>query len=368
MRVGSIRNGINPSADLQPAKPPVIDSSVRRLLRIFLPLGIFGLTSLSRNQWRSSCATSDMARRHGFTDLAIHHPLGPRPKGSDLATAGSRPLVGRAAAWHHRLGVALTAAGTLFPGWGWAGILLVLVFSLALCKRPKFGLVALSATALVANATFAGTPVPPPDWIGINTALGSPDPTSAYQRSRVIQSIAAATSARVIVFPESVFVWTEATDLLLAPLFESLQLEHKSVVIGARILCASTHLENGLIVRGTHRGNYYQRIPVPIGMWRPFDPEAATLLLLRPPTLKLGNQVVAPLICYEQFLALPILSAIAQRPTLIVAVANCWWANDDRIARCQYRLTKSWARLFQLPIVSSFNVSLRQACVNRRRR
>jgi hypothetical protein len=82
-----------------------------------------------------------------------------------------------------------------------------------------------------------------------------------------------------------------------------------------------------MVIVGDHaRPAFHQRIPVPGGMWNPFQPQDGVALnLLGPGTVDVGGQRVAILICYEQLLTWPMLRSAAEKPTILIAMSNESW-------------------------------------------
>ena len=108
-------------------------------------------------------------------------------------------------------------------------------------------------------------------------------------------------------------------------------------------------------MRGNQNGEFVQRIPIPIGMWQPFGRGGVPLHLDGVPVTIVARYRVAVLICYEQFLTWPILQSLLSRPTVLLGVANLYWARDTRIPRIQSALFAVWARLFHVPMLSVIN-------------
>jgi hypothetical protein len=106
---------------------------------------------------------------------------------------------------------------------------------------PKVGFLGLTTMALVANILHPGDRQPPPDWQAVDTHLGAishgpVSPLREYLAAQDIQALAVASSARIVVFPESVVPrWTMSTDLFWKPTIDTLRQNGKVVVIGALI-------------------------------------------------------------------------------------------------------------------------------------
>ena len=59
-------------------------------------------------------------------------------------------------------------------------------------------------------------------------------------------------------------------------------------------------------MRGTETGTFIQRIPVPLGMWQPLSNRGVPLELTGTSIMPVAGER-ALLICYEEFLAWPLL-------------------------------------------------------------
>ena len=111
-----------------------------------------------------------------------------------------------------------------------------------------------------------------------------------------------------------------------------------------------------LIIGGEKPQAFLQRIPVPVGMWRPFGAgPSVPLRLRRPGTVEIAGQRVAFLICYEQLLVLPVLLSAIDHPTLIVGMANQYWVRETSIPAAQRASLMAWSRLFALPLLIAEN-------------
>ena len=99
----------------------------------------------------------------------------------------------------------------------------------------------------------------------------------------------------------------------------------------------------------------------PAAMWQPGrswfgEPGGARADLFGPSVAGVGGRRVAPLVCYEQLLVWPVLQSAYHRPDVIVAVGNGWWTAGTAIIDIQRASSEAWARLFDLPLVISFNI------------
>jgi apolipoprotein N-acyltransferase len=262
------------------------------------------------------------------------------------------------------IGVAspLTAAGILFPGMAWFGLLLTLLICGLLASYPVAG-IALTIICSVAAQLVYHEPQPPSDWQAVTTHFGgvgldAPSPLAEYTAAQWIQQTALSSPAHVIVFPETVVSnWNEATDIFWGSTFELLKREGKTILVGANVFDASSpHYFNSLVIRGaTQQRDFLQRIPIPIAMWTPGSNRGVPLLVDGPSTVEMEGRRAAVLICYEQLLVWPVITSFKQHPSLLVGVANDYWARHTTVPEIQRACLTSWARLFHIPMLWAEN-------------
>jgi apolipoprotein N-acyltransferase len=249
---------------------------------------------------------------------------------------------------------------------------------------------------LIANLSYRGDPQPPANWETVDTHLGAishgpVSPLREYLAAQTIQQQACASSARVVIFPESVVPrWTASTDLFWKPSIEALRREGKTVLIGALIPQSlpqqdgdlqaamdllrtahepdtSRHLpvspqpaipysyRNAVIIRGAQTGIFLQRLPVPVGVWKPFGRGGTPLHLTGPTVLDVAEQRAALLICYEQVIPWTVWTAALASPSLLVGMSNDHWATGTPIPRWQALCLQAWSRLFGVPYLLAVN-------------
>jgi hypothetical protein len=140
--------------------------------------------------------------------------------------------------------------------------------------------------------------------------------------------------------------------------------QHRTVLIGAGITPPGTSRNpfaqnrylNVLLARGEETTALYQeRIPIPMGMWKPLGDSGVPLKLFARGTIHIRNQNAAVLICYEQVLVWPFLSSALEHPTILLTTSNDYWAENSRIPAIQQSSAASWAQLFHLPVLSAAN-------------
>jgi hypothetical protein len=265
----------------------------------------------------------------------------------------------------------LISAGLLFPGTGWFGLI-------ATAALPGLLLVRLRATAgatailvLVTNFFSGSIPSPPTDWQAVDTEFGAVaheplSPVVQFVAAERIQELANASHARVIIFPETVVpIWTEATGLFWQQTLAGLRARGKTILLGVAMPMTLAELggssppvpryRNAVLIAGAESGVFFQRVPVPIGMWRPFSDAGVPLNVNGNGTVQLHGARAAILVCYEQLLLWPMLRSMAECPSVVVAIANDHWVLSTPIPRCQAACVRGWARLFRLPVLSATN-------------
>jgi hypothetical protein len=263
----------------------------------------------------------------------------------------------------------LLSAGVLFPGSEWLGLALTIGFLSLFRFRPAQSVVCLTLCALVFNFQYS-QPQLPVGWEAVNThyggvGQGDPDLATEYNTHQSIQTTILESHAAVLLFPEHLIThWNESTETFWGDTLASVATQHRTVLIGAGInppatprnSFAQNHYLNVLLARGKDNTALYQeRIPIPIAMWKPFDGHGVPLNLFARGTVHVHNQNAAVLICYEQVLVWPFLSSALDHPTILLTPSNDYWAKNTRIPAIQQSSAASWARLFQLPVLSATN-------------
>ena len=268
----------------------------------------------------------------------------------------------------------LYAAGVLLPRSGWLGIaafglLLPLLFARLRAARKRTGAAAVVSVFVCAAlfACFAESETKlPQGWIAVDTYFGKLDRNENLHRQSLLRAasitkkvVSAPPDVRYILLPETITgAWFGASEELWGPVRRYLALKGQTVVVGAEIYDASLRYDNALIFLGDDGGFYYcQRIPVPVSMWVPFGGRGtAKSHLFDNGIIRLKNgESVLCLLCYEQFLAWPVLYSIAlARPDMIAASANLWWGGGS-ITKIRRQAVTAWALLFDLPVASASN-------------
>jgi hypothetical protein len=261
--------------------------------------------------------------------------------------------------WAHPI----TATGVLFPDWGWWG-LGAMAAGLIVMTTPYRPAAAMTLTGFwLWSAAEWTTPVPPASWTGVDLDMGaSLGREAGLQRQQDLIDVARARpSGTTIVLPESALgFWTPTVARFWR---KGLTGTDITVIAGAALIDGRGY-DNVLVTISNERTEilYRERMPVPGSMWQPWrgwnggNEAGAQAHFFANPVVEVGTAKVAPLICYEQLLVWPVLQSAFHRPDAIVAVGNGWWTAGTSIIDIQRASSEAWARLFDLPLVISFNI------------
>lgn len=256
----------------------------------------------------------------------------------------------------------LTAAGALFPAWGWAGLVLTLTIFWSIARKRVPLLVFVLAPASLAANVLAPEVLHPPLWIEVDTTLGRTERGHEYDRmvaaqSWVLRTASGQQDGAVLLMPEFVggewtdeAVWWDRTSA-------KLEKENKSALVGVSRRLQDGRLLNVTVSIGATAGvEWVARVPVPIAMWRPWAGAGYFVSAWSGSGVQEFRGLrVASLICYEQLLVWPALASMVATPDVVIAPANGWWAKDTSIPSIQRQAVGAWGRLFRVPVLSAHN-------------
>lgn len=261
--------------------------------------------------------------------------------------------------WAHPI----TAAGILFPGWSWLGLLLAALGLAAMASRLWPLAIFLLGGFWVASAIFWSSSPKPEGWVGIDTQFGgtSGEYADLQQHLATIDYVRAVASAgpALIVLPESALgPWTPTIERL----WRRSLLDLDVTVYGGAVIVGDSGYDNVMIELSGQGGQvrYRQRMPVPVSMWQPWlrfigEPAGARADFFANPIVEVQGARVATLVCYEQLLVWPILHSAMGSPDILIAPSNGWWTSGTEIVAIQVASSTAWARLFALPLVIAVN-------------
>ncbi len=292
-----------------------------------------------------------------------------RGKGTDAASA-LRYLFAMALTGLPPFGISgwahpLTAAGVLFPGWGWLGLGATAIVLVLMTGRRWQIAVAVLGGLYVWSATNWTPPKLAPGWMAVDLKQGKylgRDSTLQYHRdliAMVRRTIAERPDARGVVLPESTLgFWTPTVERVWR---EGLLGSGLTVIAGAAVVDTRGY-DNVMVALSADTATvlYRERMPVPGSMWQPWlrwtgQGGGARADFFANPVVEVGGIRIAPLICYEQLILWPVLESMLHSPEVVVAVGNGWWTEDTSIVAIQKANVSAWASLFSLPVVMAFN-------------
>ncbi|WP_280952048.1 conjugal transfer protein TraB [Sinorhizobium sp. BJ1] len=257
----------------------------------------------------------------------------------------------------------LTAAGVLFPEWGWWGLAATVAGLAMMTSRGRL------AAALVLGGFWAWSaatwtaPRLPEGWRGVDLELGETlGRDTSFARHRVLITTVlrnAHRDDRVIVLPESALgFWTPTVERLWR---EALRGHDIAVIAGAAVIERQGY-DNVMVAVSADEARilYRERMPVPGSMWQPWlswtgQGGGARAHVFGNPVAGIGEERIAPLICYEQLLLWPVLQSMLYSPAVVVATGNGWWTKGTAIVSIQKASVIAWAKLFDIPVVMAFN-------------
>lgn len=262
----------------------------------------------------------------------------------------------------------LTAAGWWFPGLGFFGLVgLVALFVLVVLKRWP-AVAVLASVAVVAN--IVALQAKPAEWSAawsgrdttfarLQTAAARNFLAEGQRMAQVMMMAAQLEPGRVLVLPETVLPSVRQGDAFNASMLADLSAELKAkgsvILLGSEMSIPDHPIRNVLVALGSNTAPLVQRVPVPIGMWRPWLADSIAADPFGNGIGSVAGRRVAYSICYEQLLTYPILVSMAYHPDLIIGAANDWWARNTSIPAIQGQALDTWGRLFSVPVVRSTN-------------
>ncbi len=258
----------------------------------------------------------------------------------------------------------ITAAGVLFPGWGWWGLAATAAGLAIMTSRFWPAAVLVMLSLWLWSAAVWTEPKLPEGWKGVDLKLGETlGRDASLERQRVLIATvlrSAGEGINTIVLPESALgLWTPTVERLWR---DELQDRDLTVIAGAAVLDGDGY-DNVLVAISAAKSEilYRERMPVPGSMWQPWrilngEPGGARAHLFANPLVEIGGTRIAPLICYEQLIVWPVVQSMVHSPDIIVAAGNGWWTSGTSIVAIQHASTVAWAKLFGLPLVNAVNV------------
>jgi apolipoprotein N-acyltransferase len=229
--------------------------------------------------------------------------------------------------------------------------------------------VSLVLAAAAANLALRPPPAPA-GWVAIDTQFGRfpTDRHAAFRRQNDLMKIAAEAiegGAKVVILPEEVAgTWRTAVQYWWRPIDELAARHGATVLVGADVPvspgsfeAAAPRFTNSLVALGSTQGRVDARVPIPVSLWRPWSQKGAVADIEGRGIIELHGVRAAVSICYEDFLAWPLLVSFAHapQPQAIISSANNWFHEGQRQLWVQRRSSELGARLFGVPLLRAIN-------------
>ena len=260
----------------------------------------------------------------------------------------------------------MIAAGCLFSGWGFFGLLaMLLIYSLCVMdRRLAWAFVVFIALTPVLGIGELKTLQKPTGFYAMNTSFGKLGSGSFsffddYERFQmVIRDVKKEKvwnlKEEYIILPETIAGRLNESGIRLweTELRKLLRTDQKVVFGGEIPTNNGKKYDNALIMLDRENTTIIaQRIPVPYSMYRgPWAETGANLYLWNDGILILPDRrKAAVIICYEAFLSLPYILSFIRNPDLILWTGNQWWCKDTSLPLIQERSVALWAQLFNTP-------------------
>lgn len=260
----------------------------------------------------------------------------------------------------------LTSAGVLFPGMSWTGLALLCLGVAAMygpAHRPRIALLAtLGLIALASNLIYR-EPAPLKGWTGVDTSIdparGNVFDDIRNNRAAIRAGITRGNGARVVVFAEAILDdWWPGTRQQFA----------LGVPAGQLWILGADTQSSDAVVAATHGRADSQILARSAGLllagnWLPGSRQT-----LRPDwwerVFLVDQTRVWAALCVEQVQPWTWLEAMLQRPDVVLALSNGWWADTPAATSLpgseagpaiERASSRAWTRLIHRPVVWAAN-------------
>lgn len=266
----------------------------------------------------------------------------------------------------------LLAAGSWFPATAVAGLVaMLLLFACtaspwaAMLRRWRRCAALLSLSAWAQLPLHAATAPLPPGWVALDTHSGRyPRDAMAIllREARLEQRVRAAlkSGATLVLLPESaVGVWAPWVADSWRQTVDLARRQDAVLLLGAEIPRSDGRWADALLVRGALHGQLEARVPIPFGMWRPWDKISCRANWFGTGLVILRQHELALSFCYEDTLMFPLLwSFFRGHPQAIVSLADDWFAQGMTEPAVQRDALLAQAQLYGVPVLRALNAPL----------
>lgn len=266
----------------------------------------------------------------------------------------------------------LAVAGVIFPGLGWAGLVFALAMMSALVGQCWKCVAVLAILSIVANGAAVSVDVKvPSNWQGVDTnfaglsGAGRDDASqllAGMQRVEWVKHYALSVPANSVrVLPETVLgTFDGVSAYSLRETEAALTARGSRLLVGTELSQKNGQYKNVMLVLGSKKDEKWvavQNIPIPYSMWKPWAADGVVANVFGRDNLVVVDGLKAGVvICYEQMLAYSLLWVMVNRPDVIVAVSNVWWARNTSVSNVQRQMVDSFGRLFRVAVVVARNL------------
>jgi hypothetical protein len=248
----------------------------------------------------------------------------------------------------------LNAAGVAFPGLNLVGLGLFLGLTATVGAQRWDLTIALVALAGLSNLLYVG-PRMPSGWQGFATHV---HPTSSFmsEASQIAGWAAKARSAKAeyLLLPEDAAgEWLVGTQAQL----EAAVPPGQTWLVGASYPLGHNHWSDAIVAvsHGGSRLLFEAPFTVPVSMWHPWKQAGHYPALWWEAARVVDGKRVWASICYSQLLPWVWLEGMLQRPGILLAPRNDWWAIGTGIRGIQISSTQAWSRLMGIPALDAEN-------------
>lgn len=262
----------------------------------------------------------------------------------------------------------LNSAGVLFPGTSWIGLGLLCVAVTVICgrghaHRPRIvTLMVLALIALASNLLYR-EPRPLSGWVGISTHLeparGNVLDGIQNDQHAIRAGITQGKGARVVVFAEAILDdWRPGTRQQFALAVPTGQLWILGTDTDSSDVLVAVTSDNASVRPLTRSAGLMLG-----GNWLPGSQHT-----LRPAwwewVFSVEHRRVWAALCVEQVQAWTWLEAMLQRPDVVLALSNGWWADTHATTwlpsgaagiAIEHASSRAWTRLMHRPVVWAVN-------------
>jgi len=260
----------------------------------------------------------------------------------------------------------LFAAGLLFPGFSWLGLILCFVFIYGLilalyfrrCRSIAITSLIILILLSIIDYTFLYRPAKTiPHW----TTFSAPFNEFAFSdilRNNIKRAIQSGN--KVIILPESAVnfwsltlkePWIKLRETLAknnVTLISGTYRSSKEIIFDPVSTFESKHEEGFVIVKDGKLYFHHLRQPLPMISWNPFSEKNVEAHWLNTHVFPIKKERAAIFICFEDFLPWLYITSMTQHPSVMITGINEWW-NMPTSARKQIFVFKAWSRLINKP-------------------